>query len=126
MTKKCSRCREKKDTSSFTINRLTKDGFQAWCKDCTRDYQRERAKQRAEIPKKVAIKLHFGEGRKAQERLSLIEEEAWKRGISKSRMALVLIQEALDARFWKEVNARDNTGHQEGDSGSAEADPEIC
>lgn len=43
-TKQCSRCKETKDASEFTKNKLGKDGLHSQCKACKSEYQRERAK----------------------------------------------------------------------------------
>lgn len=42
MKKTCKRCREEKPRSEFSKQKLTKDGLQSWCKECSRAAGRER------------------------------------------------------------------------------------
>ncbi len=37
-TKQCSRCGQVKNASEFSIDRSKKDGLNAWCKSCKRNY----------------------------------------------------------------------------------------
>lgn len=39
--KKCCSCQEIKDTKEFYRNRTRPDGFHGYCKECTREYQKE-------------------------------------------------------------------------------------
>ncbi len=38
----CTRCFKWKGESEFPIDRATKDGLNIWCRDCSRDYKRQR------------------------------------------------------------------------------------
>lgn len=40
-TKECKRCQETKDVSCFAKNASSKDGLQSYCKDCTREINRQ-------------------------------------------------------------------------------------
>lgn len=42
MKKTCSRCRMDKETSEFPRAKRYKDGYYCWCKDCSREYRREK------------------------------------------------------------------------------------
>lgn len=42
MKKICSKCDEEKDIELFSKNSKNKDGRHAWCKECFKDYERER------------------------------------------------------------------------------------
>ena len=37
--KKCSKCKEEKELIEFNKNKVTKDGFNGWCKICTKEYK---------------------------------------------------------------------------------------
>lgn len=39
-TKTCRNCKQTKSTLEFRKRTRTKDGYQYWCKQCTREYQR--------------------------------------------------------------------------------------
>lgn len=41
-TKTCPRCKAVKSLTDFNNSRSQSDGKQTWCKDCHRDYRRER------------------------------------------------------------------------------------
>ena len=40
LTKKCTKCRRELPLSEFTKNKSHRDGLQAWCKSCTREYNK--------------------------------------------------------------------------------------
>lgn len=40
--KQCSGCYETKDIKGFSINKMSEDGFQNYCKECNKAYQKER------------------------------------------------------------------------------------
>ncbi len=57
-THPCTKCGNSKDTSCFRIQKDKKSGFKSWCKDCSREYNREYTKARyvpKERKKKVAV-----------------------------------------------------------------------
>ena len=48
-TKTCTRCKRRRKVALFYKDKTIKDGLSSWCKDCTRDYDREyRARKKAE------------------------------------------------------------------------------
>lgn len=44
--KMCSKCKSEKDKGEFYNSNVTKDGLNAWCKDCEKEYRRQRYAQR--------------------------------------------------------------------------------
>jgi hypothetical protein len=38
-TKQCSRCKDSKDHSAFSLAKRSKDGLQSWCKSCDAAYK---------------------------------------------------------------------------------------
>ena len=42
LTKKCTKCRRELPLSEFTKNKSRRDGLQAWCKSCKREYDKIR------------------------------------------------------------------------------------
>tara|TARA_B100001059_G_scaffold81812_1_gene79898 strand:+ start:2049 stop:2765 length:717 start_codon:yes stop_codon:yes gene_type:complete len=52
MSKRCSRCKEKKEFDNFTKDKKTKDGFRGDCKECRRDYYKKNIKRRREYQRK--------------------------------------------------------------------------
>lgn len=47
--KTCTKCRESKDESEFNRSRATKDGFQYWCRSCSKAYFKNRYEQYPEL-----------------------------------------------------------------------------
>ena len=45
-TKVCTRCKKRRKLELFYRDKHQKDGLSSWCKDCTRDYDREYAKRK--------------------------------------------------------------------------------
>ena len=37
-TKKCTRCKQEKETNLFSLNKKRKDGLQSWCQSCVSEY----------------------------------------------------------------------------------------
>ncbi|MFB7657644.1 MULTISPECIES: endonuclease VII domain-containing protein [unclassified Streptomyces] len=54
--RKCSRCQESKPRTAFASNKSTRDGLQAYCRECSAEYYRQRqaAKGRA-VREKVPV-----------------------------------------------------------------------
>lgn len=40
--KRCSRCKETKEYDCFAKKSVSRDGYAVWCKECFKDYDRER------------------------------------------------------------------------------------
>ena len=36
----CSRCKKEKDSSFFSLRENRKKGFNSWCKECVKDYDK--------------------------------------------------------------------------------------
>jgi Recombination endonuclease VII len=53
-TKQCSRCKDSKNRSEFSLAKRSKDGLQSWCKSCDAAYKTERGytKRLQELHKK--------------------------------------------------------------------------
>lgn len=49
--KMCANCKETKDITEFAKNRTTKDGLQAWCKECNNTYSKQYRKDNNEYVK---------------------------------------------------------------------------
>ena len=48
---KCTKCNQIKDEYYFYKNKNTKNGFNAWCKDCDNERRRRNRKQYKQAPK---------------------------------------------------------------------------
>lgn len=46
--KQCTRCKKRKSVEDFYRDKYVKGGYSSWCKDCTREYDREYAKRKKE------------------------------------------------------------------------------
>lgn len=90
MTKTCSRCRTAKPVSEFGPHPKTKDGFQSWCRQCVREYNRTRyhekggrerlaARYRANAEElKARRRAHYAEHREEQLAKSRAQARALK------------------------------------------------
>jgi hypothetical protein len=48
MKKTCKRCNKSKDVVEFYRNKKCADGIHVWCKECCKEYERERNKKRTQ------------------------------------------------------------------------------
>jgi hypothetical protein len=67
-TKECSKCGEKKSTEDFAARKLSKDGLNAWCRECMSEYRRQNKERQHMLQAEWARRNP--EKRKATERKS--------------------------------------------------------
>ena len=78
--KKCSKCKEEKKTSEFTKNIKKKCGYNSYCKDCNKIYQKKHYNENKEYyydKKKEFVKLlkEFIDSVKMESKCSRCEED---------------------------------------------------
>ena len=73
--KKCSKCGVRKSDSEFHRSKISKDGLSAWCKECLREYNRQRYYRQNE--KRVKALKKQREQKKRLEK-GLVPYSRWK------------------------------------------------
>ncbi|MFJ2293181.1 endonuclease VII domain-containing protein [Streptomyces sp. NPDC087894] len=80
--KKCSRCRKALPTESFASNRAMRDGLQAYCRECSAEYYRQRQEARG---RSVRVKVPVQRGHKRCPQCGEVKpHDQWERNKSSS------------------------------------------
>ncbi|WP_329023744.1 endonuclease VII domain-containing protein [Streptomyces sp. NBC_00890] len=80
--KECSRCRRTLPTESFASNRAMRDGLQAYCRECSAEYYRQRQEARG---KSVRVKVPVPRGHKRCPQCGEVKpHDQWERNRSSS------------------------------------------
>ncbi|MDX3056122.1 endonuclease VII domain-containing protein [Streptomyces sp. NE06-03E] len=79
-SRKCSRCRRALPTESFASNRAMRDGLQAYCRECSAEYYRQRQEARG---RSVRVKVPVPRGHKRCPRCGEVKpHDQWERNRS--------------------------------------------
>ncbi|MFI9204503.1 endonuclease VII domain-containing protein [Streptomyces sp. NPDC053048] len=80
--KRCSRCGECKPRAAFASNKSTKDGLQAYCKECSAEYYRVRQESKGRT---VRVKVPVPRGHKRCPQCGKVKpHDEWERNKSSS------------------------------------------
>lgn len=97
LEKRCTKCDTVKPLSEFHRNKTAVDGRHAWCKPCSRQYQRERqAKAREEMGEEAWLVSRAAITRRHRERTGNATGKAYERA---RRAALEALRELHPNEF---------------------------